>query len=82
MGRVGHSQAQWQSGDRREGARRGGELTRHLFLCPEAVHAVVPDQDQAAASKGLCQDHVRFPLIGEGLHAQCRLPNSLEPGQF
>lgn len=62
--------------------RTGGELTGQLFLRPEALQAVVPDQDQAAASEGLSQDHVRFPLVGEGLHAQCRLPNSLEPGQF
>lgn len=60
----------------------GRALTGQLFLGPEALQAVVPGEDQAAAGKGLCQDDVGLPLVGEGLHAQCRLPDRLEPGQL
>lgn len=41
----------------------GGGLTGQLFLWPEALQAVVPGEDQAAASKRLCQDDVGFPLV-------------------
>lgn len=57
-------------------------LTCQLFLGLEALQAVVPGEDQAAANKGLSQDDMGLPLVGEGLHAQCRLPDCLEPGQL
>lgn len=60
----------------------GGGLTRQLFLRPEALQAVVPGENQAAAREGLRQDNVRLPLVGERLHAQRRLPDRLEPGQL
>lgn len=55
---------------------------RQLFLQPEALQAVVPGEDQAAAGKGLCQDDVGLPLVGESLYAQRRLCDGLEPGQL
>lgn len=45
------------------GSNMGGGLTRQLFLWPEALQAVVPGEDQAAASKRLCQDDVGLPLV-------------------
>lgn len=60
---------------------RGG-LTGQLFLGPETLQAVVPGEDQTTARKRLCQDDVGLPLVGEGLHAQRRLPDRLEPGQL
>lgn len=79
-GAEGHPSGQL---GRQPGRREGGRgLTRQLFLQPEALQAVVPGEDQAAAGKGLCQDDVGLPLVGESLYAQRRLCDGLEPGQL
>lgn len=51
------------------GRRKDGRgLTRQLLLLTEALQAVVPGQDQAAAGKGLCQDDVGLLLVGESFY--------------
>lgn len=61
LDQLGRLSGRWEDG-------RG--LTRQLFLLTEALQAVVPGQDQAAAGKGLCQDNVGLLLVGESLYAQ------------
>lgn len=78
---VGQGRPTQQAGHK-AGRKMERGLTRQLFLRPEALQAIVPGEDEAAASEGLCEDHMGLPLVGERFHAQCRFPNRLEPRQL